>query len=408
MSALGRCSRAHVVGCVCLAIIIVACGTCIFVALLAHRRPATTCPARVPLILGTDVDVDDIQAISYLLQSDVYDIKAIVVENDGWSSQWDNVVNVMRLTQRFGKPKTPVVYGPTAGETLLNNNYLNAGLPPTRYLPNSFLIDYVPLPFEVRPPAWQSAAQIINEILAVNAGCTTLIALGPLTSFAAALHRDADVFRRGVRSLVISGGSFAGNASTLLEAQQAAIAAALTNPAGGFPFGQPDDSSSSGEFRGGSWNIYADPHAASEVLASGLQGVVFVSSGAQKNLPTAADQQSFIPSGVDCPAANFSVAALEQAPVSSGQSFADIFWWDESAAVVAEQLERTRGGSKGTRPPDVCTNWVDAKVLVDLRNGGTFSWTEVSPFGASARICLDASLTAFLVAYWPVAAGCRL
>ena len=45
------------------------------------------CPARLPLIIDTDVDSDDVQAIAYLLQSSVFDIKAITVSANGWTSQ---------------------------------------------------------------------------------------------------------------------------------------------------------------------------------------------------------------------------------------------------------------------------------------------------------------------------------
>jgi len=46
-------------------------------------------------------------------------------------------------------------------------------------------------------------------------------------------------------------------------------------------------------------------------------------------------------------------------------------------------------------------------IMVDLQNGGSFSWTYVSPHGTVAHLCVGASTSAFLGAYFPVAAGCH-
>ena len=103
-----------------------------------------SCPARLPLIIDTDVDSDDVQAIAYLLQSSVFDIKAITVSANGWTSQWSGVISVLKLTQRFGRPDIAVAYGELQSKTDLNSASLNLNLPPDAWKPNDFLETFGP------------------------------------------------------------------------------------------------------------------------------------------------------------------------------------------------------------------------------------------------------------------------
>lgn len=164
-----------------------------------EARSRSSCSLPLPMIISTDVDVDDVQAIGYLLNSPVFSIKGIVVEADGWSSQFAGVVNAMRITKRYALPDIPVAFGPLLSVcaarcalvggwptgrarasmlilarpppllpsqmTSLNGKYDNAGLPPDKLKPNNYLTEFVPLPFNPRPPEWRSAAALIIDLL---------------------------------------------------------------------------------------------------------------------------------------------------------------------------------------------------------------------------------------------------
>ena len=73
--------------------------------------------ARKPVIIDTDMDIDDMQAIQYALMSPAYQIVAISVTSTGWSSQWSGVQNAMRLIQQFGRGGVECS-GSDAGEEL--------------------------------------------------------------------------------------------------------------------------------------------------------------------------------------------------------------------------------------------------------------------------------------------------
>jgi hypothetical protein len=186
------------------------------------RSPVCTLP--LPLIISTDVDVDDVQAIGYLLNSPVFDVQGIVAESDGFILQFAGVANTMRITKRYGRPDIPVAFGPllsvrararraaadggararrsssrawrTAAHararphsrvarasavpprsigidrrrarhqlTSLNGEFGNLGMPPDSIKPNSYLTDFVPLPFNSRPPEWRDGATLIIDLL---------------------------------------------------------------------------------------------------------------------------------------------------------------------------------------------------------------------------------------------------
>lgn len=206
------------------------------------RSRSSVCSLPLPLIVSTDVDVDDVQAIAYLLNSPVFDVQGIVVEADGFSLQLANVVNTMRLTQRYGRPEIPVAFGPllsvraharprvgpalgvldaggnalgapsrrtcvgpalacsmrggggnglgkAGGSALgpparalmyacaslprvgmpqmtsLNGKLANEGLPPDHIKPDTYLTEFVPLPFNSRPPDWRSGPALVIDLL---------------------------------------------------------------------------------------------------------------------------------------------------------------------------------------------------------------------------------------------------
>lgn len=332
---------------------------CVIVgAALAFSPLPGACPARIPLIIDTDCDTDDIQAIGYLLQTSLFDIKAITVDSNGWTSQWAGVNSVLKLTQRFGRPDIPVAYGTLNGKTNLNNVYLNSNLPTNAYKPNDFLTTVVPLPPNPRPPSWQSAAQLILAQMAAQErpGCMVILALGPLTNLADALQRDPKTFLAGINTLVFSGGNFhpyvaaleAGDAAPL-AAQSAALLAA--HAAGsGYPYPSRP--------AGASWNVFSDPISASAIFSCAIERLVLVTHSAQDALPLAPSDIDAVPP-LDCVNEQWANNTLFGSPIASGEAFSKLRWWDESAAVVAMQIAQRGIPAPGDAlPTDVCTNWI--------------------------------------------------
>lgn len=159
-----------------------------------------------------------------------------------------------------------------------------------------------------------------------------------------------------------------------------------------------------------------------------------------------------------CPSRARAVSArlFTQSANAVDQPFSDLYWWDESVAVVAEELALARYGGKrvdpaqavcaqvrfapacsplrarergssprpvsppplhapllsGPPPPPSSSDWQwlenGARVRINLENGPTYSWSMVDQaFGHPSRVCLAANLTNFLSTYWPTAAGCK-
>ena len=157
---------------------------------------------------GAKVHSHDMMAIAYLLAEPSIVVKAITVLADGWSNQWSGVVNAMRLTQYFGQPDIPVAYSPKYNpDTQLNLQEPN-GLPKISLLPgiNNYLSEFVPLPFNERPPSWQYASTLIFTTLFRSRCKVDIIALGPLTNLAQVIQERPTIFYKKVKRLYFSGG----------------------------------------------------------------------------------------------------------------------------------------------------------------------------------------------------------
>ena len=80
----------------------------------------------LPLLVTTDVDVDDMGALMYLFQAGV-DVAGVAVDRNGWSNQYAGVTNVQRIVQAAGcaRGSVSVSYG-ERGFTVLGDGEYNS------------------------------------------------------------------------------------------------------------------------------------------------------------------------------------------------------------------------------------------------------------------------------------------
>ena len=125
------------------------------------------------------------------------------------------VDNALRLLHKLNRSDIPVAFQEGyLGSTLLNLDYPN-GMPPQIWTEasNHYLKRWIATEPSPKPAAWQTAPQLILQILdrAPN-NSVNVLELGPYTNLAAALHRSggAELFRSKVKCLYVQGGKVQG------------------------------------------------------------------------------------------------------------------------------------------------------------------------------------------------------
>jgi len=365
---------------------------------IQHRKQALA-PAKAKrraIILDTDVDIDDMMAITYLLNEPSLDVRAITVSNNGWSSQWAGVGNVMRLTQRYGATHVPVAFQTTYTMTMLNNEGIGFhpnNLPPLDYLngTDTFLTNWVKTPWNPRPPSSMSAAELILHTLGSSKGSVDLVVLGTWTNIADAMHRDRDLFLSKVGTLYISGGDI--NLPNLgpvhaelkyLGPRKKASVSSSPSAHARFPYAGPP--------HGASWNIFLDPISASQVLSSGVK-TVFISGSAQDAMFVNATDYQYIPASCPQGQREYLVRFYTEFGPADGMKMSDVKYWDPSVLVYLTN-------------PSMCTDYRTMNVSVNLESGRRYSRLEQSPFGVPAGVCRKASVTDFKTAYYSGSCRC--
>lgn len=200
---------------------------------LAH----STSEGGVPLVIDTDMGLDDWFAILYLLRREDLSVKAITVSGTGEAHCEPGVRNARGLLALAGYPQTPVVCGrdtPYAGGHSFPDEWRRGvdglyGLT----LPEAADTDLV---------SGMSAPQLIVFLAERHRGELSLLTLGPLTNLADALESDHALASK-LASVYVMGGAVRVPGNVDLPGQSRGIA---------------------------EWNIYADPRAASVVFGAGL------------------------------------------------------------------------------------------------------------------------------------------
>lgn len=247
------------------------------------------------IIIDTDVGVDDVIALAYMLNNPDIQVSAITIAGDGNSHCLPALHNTLGILQILGKKAIPVACGrekPLSGthhfpkyvyresDTLENTSI---------YLRHA---QYFPA---------QSAVQLLKNTLQLAAKPLDILAIGPLTNIAEVLRQQPKL-KNKIHMIYFMGGA--------------------VNVPGNIPEVVPQSKNTTAE-----WNVYLDPLAASIVFRSGVP-MTLVSLDVTNQLPItqefylALKQKNVIPY----------IAELFKHKMQHPQGW---YFWDPLAAVIA-------------------------------------------------------------------------
>lgn len=294
-----------------------------------------------PILIDTDMAIDDWMAILYLLQRPDVDVQAITVTGAGEAHCDPGVQNALDLAALAGRSDIPVTCG---RETPLKGDRVF----PQSWRDNVDSLSGVSVPLSNSKPVDQDAVELIASTIRVAGGELEIIALGPLTNLAEAFLVDPSLVKE-VKQVYIMGGAF------------------------DVPGNVADSPEMSINNETAEWNIYVDPYSAALVVASGAP-VTFVPLDASNYVLL--DETFYNRLGDDriTPEAEFVYQALTQSIgfVRSG----NYYFWDPLTAAIAvdESL-----GTLDTQP-----------VIVIEEEGPESGATRVDETGNPVRIIRSA------------------
>jgi pyrimidine-specific ribonucleoside hydrolase len=249
-----------------------------------------------PLIIDTDVGVDDLMAIAFLLASPDVPIEAITI-GTGLAHTGAGADNVLRLLALAGRDDIPVYVGrstPLAGDRAFPDEWraLSDELPGV-HLPNARRAA------ETRP-----AADFLADRLSSVQRPVAVLALGGLTNVAEAIGRSANG-AAAVQRLVIMGGAVhvAGNLHEAGENENVTA----------------------------EWNFHIDAEAARRVFASGLP-IRLIPLDATDQVPLDRSYIDELQRARDAPLAGFVTQLL--GIVAPFMDVGNYYAWDPLAAVT--------------------------------------------------------------------------
>ena len=320
---------------------------------------------RVPVLIDTDVDIDDWMAILYLLLHPRVDVLGISVTGAGAAHLTFGVKNALGLAMLADKPETPVAAGARA--PMIYSNVFPASVRgPIDATYN------VPLPANPNGPVSESATEFLYATLTAAAEPVTILAIGGGTNLGVLLQAHPDIAGK-IRSVVMMGGAIdvPGNVNVV----------------------DPDYSNTTAE-----WNIFLDPLGAKILFESGIP-IDLVPLDASNFVPINLPFYDQLQQRHVTPAAAFvyQVMTADIGFVQSGNFFA----WDPLAAailtddsigrfeemkiaVVQELDEENDHSGQLVRSPDGApmrvATWADAQAFyshwLDVINGtytGTYA-----------------------------------
>jgi len=262
---------------------------------LAWDKPA------IPVIVDTDLSMDDHLALLFLLRHPGVQIKAITVSGTGEAHCQPGVRNMLDILENLQAPEIPVTCGretPLAGDHVF----------PDAWRQGADTLYGVSLPPGTRQPYAGNAVELMRSVLEQEPKKVTLITLGPLTNPGEALQAHPDLAGE-IERIYIMGGAVdvPGNV--------------------GVSTGQIDNQVAE-------WNIYADPSSANLVLRAGAP-VTLVPLDATNYVPVTMPFLGRLDANRETPAAQLAydlMSARRDVILSGGASFWDVL----TAAVVLD------------------------------------------------------------------------
>ncbi len=149
-----------------------------------------------PVVIDTDMAVDDWMAIAYLLQRDDVDVRVITVTADSEAACKAAVRNAMNIAALAGKPNIPVAAGLPVP---LHGNGLQPG-----WRDRIDTVLGIELPPNPNTPSDMIALDLLLQSFA-SGEKPTLLTLGPLTNIAELVARAPRVLERIAMTYVMGG-----------------------------------------------------------------------------------------------------------------------------------------------------------------------------------------------------------
>lgn len=199
---------------------------------------------KIPVIIDTDMGIDDWFALLYLFNRTDVDILAITLPITAQSHCTPGMNNVNKLIDLSGKMANKII--PVAcGQSYYTKKHVVSF--PEKWRREADSLAGIPLPLSSRRPLTISAEQLIEEVVDKQAKLGVkpiIIALGPLTNIANILEKNPD-FKNKIDHVISMGGA--------------------VSVKGNVEYGGPLYPNKMAE-----WNYYADPLAAEKVIESGI------------------------------------------------------------------------------------------------------------------------------------------
>lgn len=316
--------------------------------------PAPLAPDALPVVIDTDMAIDDWMAILYLLQHPGVDVRAIAVTGTGEAHCEDGVRNAMGLTALAGRPGIPVACG---RETPL----LGAHAFPTAWRERVDRLLGLTLPENPNGPAVGSAVDLLARAIDEAEKEVQLITLGPLTNVAELVRARPEIVAR-IAMITIMGG-------------------AVDVPGNVGPSCDIDNDVAE-------WNLYVDPHAARIVLESGAP-ITLVPLDATNDVPITPRFARRLSRDRNNAVAEFAHQAMcrGEEMVHSGHYF---FWDQFTAALVTD--------------PDLA-RYESMRIEMIEREGPECGATRRNKSGALVRVAISGDAARFETLYLAVLNG---
>ena len=315
--------------------------------LSADTSPPELAAGAQPVLIDTDMAIDDWMAILYLLQLPDVDVRAITVTGAGEAHCRPGVQNALDLVALAGRPEIPVTCG---RETPLEGDRVF----PQSWRDNVDSLASVSIPSNSNQPVKQDAVELIASTVRDKPGELLILALGPLTNLAEAFLSDSSLAGE-IEQLYIMGGAFSvqGNVHVVPEL--------------------PSDNEAA------EWNIYVDPKAAAIVVASGAP-ITFVPLDASNQVLLDEAFYDRLGRYRTTPEAEFVYRVLTKSIdfVRSGK----YFFWDPLTAAIA--VDESLGNFE-TKP-----------VIVITEEGLESGATRIDDSGRPVRIATTAAGERFI------------
>lgn len=254
--------------------------------------------AKTPVLIDTDVDIDDWMAILYLLLHPDVDVLGLTITGAGAAHLSHGVTNALGLVALAGKPETPVAAGAKA--PMIYSNVFPASV--RGPIDDTY---NVPLPTNPNPPVSESATDFLYATLNAAPEPVTILAIGGGTNLGVLLQQYPDI-KSKIGHVVMMGGAI--------------------NVEGNVNVVDADYSNTVAE-----WNIFLDPLGAKILFDAGVK-ITLVPLDASNFVPINLPFYDQLQQRHVTPAAAFiyQVMTADIAFVQSG----DFFAWDPLAAAI--------------------------------------------------------------------------